>query len=183
MILLHRHRFSVASYHRRVNPEQAEERLAQGLVIPVELTFEFWLDARSLAAEAFLDPGADSTTISLRWIREQAELAGGSESRPMANPNGEVREAIGLSIGGQSLRLGDANRSTWIGTQDEVVDSLEEMAGCEDLLLGRDFITQHGLLLLIDGDESSISLLLPADADNNHRRDSIRSAFDPEQQN
>ncbi len=48
-----------------------EESSAQGLAVDIELSFEQWLGATPLRAEAFLDPGADCSIISLRWIREQ----------------------------------------------------------------------------------------------------------------
>lgn len=87
MLLLHRHTFSVASYHQRVDSQQATEDLAQGLVVPVELGFESWLGGRPIQAEAFLDPGADNSMISLRWIHETANEAGapadaGTAGRP-----------------------------------------------------------------------------------------------------
>jgi hypothetical protein len=37
------------------------------------------------------------------------------------------------------------------------------MPGWEDMLLGRDFLSAHKLLLVIDGDEGRFSLLLPDD--------------------
>ena len=182
MILLHLYRFSVAAYHRRVDPEQADESLAQGLVVPVELTFEYWLNGKSSRAEAFLDPGADNTYLSLRWLSEQAEAAGSTGLMPLASPTGYIKENIKLSMGGYHLSLGDSDRPVWIGKQGHHIDeNLVEMPGCEDLLLGRDFITQHDLLLLVDGGEKSFSLLLPADTDNNQRREQILRAYDPEQ--
>ncbi|MCP4660086.1 MAG: hypothetical protein GY856_32190 [bacterium] len=100
MILLHQHRFNVAAYYRRVDPEQAGESIAQGLVVPVELQFEFWLNGTSNRAEAFLDPGADRSIISLRWISEQAEAAGSVGLVPQMDPSGFIDEAIELSIAG-----------------------------------------------------------------------------------
>lgn len=75
MLLLHKHAFDVASYHQRVNPEHASRSLSQGLVLSVDVIFQDWLDRRALRAEAFLDPGADHSMISIRWIHEQAEAA------------------------------------------------------------------------------------------------------------
>lgn len=180
MILLHQQRFRVAAYHRKVDPEHADQSFAQGLVVPVEVTFEDWLDGRVLRAEAFLDTGADETVISLRWLSEQSEAAGSSRGTlPLTSPTGTVEESIKLAVGGHRLDLGDPDRPVWIGAQGDEVAGIAEMAGCEDILLGRDFITQHGLLLLIDGADRSLSLLLPSDMANRDRRESIRRAFDP----
>ena len=66
MILLHRHDFGMAGFHRREYPGDEDDDLAQGLVLRVEIVFEQWLDASPLKADAFLDPGADSSLLSRR---------------------------------------------------------------------------------------------------------------------
>ncbi len=87
MILLHRHRFAVSSYHRRLKPVQAEDAVSRGLVMP----------------------------------------------------------------------------------------------GLEDVLIGRDFMTQHGLLLIIDGENEVLSLLFPTDSKNRLLRDQVVSILDADE--
>ncbi len=178
MILLHRHAFQTAGYHQQAAPQQVSESLAQGLVVDVELTFEEWLGTTPLRAEAFIDPGADNSILSYRWIREQ-QRAGGSEehSKPKIAPSGYLVENVDLGLAGQSLTLGDAERPVWVGRQGEDATALPDMPGYEDLVLGRDFITQHGLLLLIDGEERTLSLLAPQDRANRELRDLILKAW------
>jgi len=53
------------------------------------------------------------------------------------------------------------------------------MAGYEDILLGRDFLAAHGLLVVIDGEGHELSLLLPDDDDNRRRREDVRRIFTP----
>jgi hypothetical protein len=179
MLLLHRHSFSVASYHQKIDSQQATEDLAQGLVVPVELVFESWLERQAIQADAFLDPGADNSMISLRWIHEKASEAGAPAEAPMMNPAGFILERIELVIGGKRLPLGNTSQRVWVGNQgDHVMDILSEMPGLEDLLLGRDFITQHGLLVMIDGDQRCLSILAPVDPQNREKRERIRAAFD-----
>ncbi len=100
MILLHRHRFGIAEYYRQAEPEQAKDALARGLVVPVELSFQLWLGGRRLRADAFLDPGADQTMISMRWISDQARAAGLAGLVPQADPRGFLVESIEVTIGG-----------------------------------------------------------------------------------
>ncbi len=179
MILLHRHAFRIAGYHREQYPDEAEESLAQGLVVDVELTFEEWLGATPLHAEAFLDPGADGSILSSRWIREQRRALGAADhSQPKLAPDGSLVERVELSIAGDAFPLGDAERPLWVGNQGEHGAALLDMPGQEDLLIGRDFITQHGLLLLIDGEQSTISLLAPQNRANRERRELILEAWE-----
>ncbi len=179
MILLHRHSFRIAEYHQEQYPDDAEESLAQGLVVDVELTFEEWLGATPLRAEAFLDPGADSSMLSSRWIREQRRtLSAADHSKPKIAPDSSLVERVELSIAGEAFPLGDTERPLWVGNQSEHSAASLDMPGHEDLLIGRDFITQHGLLLLIDGEQSTISLLAPQDRANRERRDLILEAWE-----
>ncbi len=177
MILLHRHRFGVSSYHRRVRPAEAEDGISKGLVISVELRFERWHGGQALQADAFLDPGADETIISSRWVSEQAVATGKAGLVPQTEPYGALREGVVVTIAGESLALGDADRLVWIGDQEDP-ESPVAMAGLEDMLIGRDFMTQHGLLLVVDGEREMLSLLLPSDDQNRELRDQIVSILD-----
>ncbi len=179
MILLHRHAFQTAGYHKQAAPQQVGESLAQGLVVDVELTFEEWLAATPLRAEAFIDPGADNSILSYRWIRDQQTAAGSEEhSKPKIAPGGYLVERVELGLAGHRLTMGDAERPVWVGRQGEVATALPDMPGYEDLVLGRDFITQHGLLLLIDGEKRTLSLLVPQDRANRKRRDLVLEAWE-----
>jgi hypothetical protein len=173
MILLHKHHFGVAEYHRQVAPHQARDRISQGLVIPVELIFEEWLSSEPQAAEAFLDPGADTSMLSLRWAHARAAEANTPFLKPKSTATGAILEEVGLKIGGIRLSLGDPSQPPLLADQDERMLSFPAMPGYEDLLLGRDFITQHELMVVIDGKEESLSLLAPLDAENRQVRERI----------
>ncbi len=95
-----------------------------------------------------------------------------------AGADGDFVEEVDLRIAGEIFPLGDAERPFWVGTQNEIDTDLPSMQGYEDLLLGRDFMTQHRLLLMIDGAERSISLLAPQDPANQELRDSIVEAWE-----
>ena len=51
------------------------------------------------------------------------------------------------------------------------------MAGYEDVLLGRDFLAERGLMLILDAQAEELSLLLPADDENRRRRADILTAL------
>ncbi len=164
--------FRIAGYHRRRYPEDETLDIAQGLVVTVKIEFELWLESRPLEAEAFLDPGADCTLISYRWIREQAEAASASATRkePKMDPDGVLVEGAHLSIGALRLPLGDLDRPVSVVEQEGEVP---QMSGYEDLLLGRDFMTQHGLFIAIDGEKRRFMVLAPVDEANRGTRDEI----------
>ncbi len=82
-----------------------------------------------------------------------------------------------VTIAGERLALGDADRLVWIGDQGNP-ESPVAMAGLEDMLLGRDFMTQHGLLLVVDGEREMLSLLLLSDDQNRELRDRVVSILD-----
>lgn len=172
--------FRVAGYHRLKVPEDAVDDLAQGPIVTVEIEFEQWLAGRPLAAEAFLDVGADSTTISRRWIREQAEAAKASTDEPKIAPDGLLIEQAFLTIGGLRFQLGDLDRPVVVAQQDEGDGAFPRMPGFEDLLLGRDFMTQHDLLVVLDGARRVFSILAPVDAANRQRRDRILATLTAE---
>lgn len=174
MILVQREPFRVSSFHHRCDPEMAVTRLARGPVIQVKLRFERWLMGKPLDADAFVDPGADETILSLRWILEQGGW--GRHSRPRSTtPDPQdpahclLREAAYVQIGGRELAL-NAGRPVRLMLQ-------PPMAGFEDVLLGRDFLVAHGLLVLLDALEGSLSILDPADEDNQRRRGLVHEAM------
>jgi hypothetical protein len=134
------------------------------------LTFERWLGGRRLEADAFVDPGADETILSLRWVREQGGQ--GSHARPrttLPDPRAPqhylLDERATVEIAGCSLALGTA-RPVRVLPQ-------PPMNGFEDMLLGRDFLAAHGLLFVLDAQDETFSMLLPADEDNRQRRERI----------
>ncbi len=180
MILVARRAFTVSRYHRRVSPEMAASPLARGPVLRVRVRFEWWMEGRPIEADAFVDPGADETIFSLRWIAEQGGK--GARARPwsfLAYPgdpdSGLLDEGATIEIGGRALELGMTQpvRLLSQGTPASV------MNGFEDILLGRDFFAAHGLLFVLDGQDESFSLLLPADDDNQQRRKRILAELSP----
>ncbi len=175
MIVRHGQRFRVAGYHRKINPEHASAELSQGLVLGVRLAFEFWLDEKPLEAEAFLDPGADHTIISRRWISDQAANNAATKPTPRIDPEGILLEQVSLSIGAWSARLGAAGNPVWLFEQDYGPEDTSPLPGYEDILLGRDFLSQHGLLVVVDGKTRTFSILAPNDSENRRRRDRILS--------
>lgn len=179
MIVLHGQRFRVASYHKKINPEHADAELSQGLVLGVHLVFEDWLAGLPLQAEAFLDPGADHTLISQRWIAEQATQNVSKEPTPWISPNGRLLETIHISIDKWHASLGVSGKPVWLLEQDYGPDDPASLPGYEDLLLGRDFLSQHGLLVVIDGEGRDFSIIAPDDSENRRRRDQIISLLKP----
>ncbi|KYF55053.1 hypothetical protein BE08_36285 [Sorangium cellulosum] len=167
MILLGRHRFSVSRFHAEHYPDTADSALARGPVVRLGLRFERWLGGRRIEADAFVDPGADETILSLRWIQEQGGK--GSQARPRTTlPDPRERhhylldEGATVEIAGRTLALGT--------TRPVRVLPQPPMSGFEDMLLGRDFLAAHGLLFVLDGQEETFSMLLPEDEDNRQRR-------------
>jgi hypothetical protein len=144
-------------------------------VIGVKLRFERWLDGRSLDADAFIDPGADETYLSLRWVGEQAGRK--RNLRPQASrldpyepARYRLEERSFVVMGGCELELSPAHPV--------LLMAQPPMAGFEDLLLGRDFLVAHRLLVVLDGAEETISILRPADEDNCRRRERVLDALD-----
>jgi hypothetical protein len=174
MILVHRQPFAVSEFHVRRNPDMAGTALARGPVVRVKIRFERWLAGRSLDADAFVDPGADDTVLSLRWVEEHAGR--GRHARPRASTPDPQDPAYGLleedafvQIGGSELALA-AGRKVRMMAQ-------PPMAGFEDMLLGRDFLVAHRLLVILDGHDEAFSILHPADEDNRRRRDRVLDAI------
>lgn len=177
MILVRGKQFSVASYHQEISPQHAQSELAAGLVLEVQLDFQDWLAGERVNAEAFLDPGADYTLISRRWASQQAHLAGAPQLAPSCDPEGRVLEGINISVGGWRAPLGDPERDVWLFDQEYGAEDAGSLPGYEDLLLGRDFISQHGLLVVIDGEGQSFSLLAPIDEENRGKRNAVLSSL------
>lgn len=173
MLVIQRQPFRVASYHKKIHPTHAAAELSQGLVLDVQLAFEDWLGSVVLQAEAFLDPGADHTMVSRRWIEEQATAHESLEPTPWIAPNGQILETAHLSIGGWRVTLGGPEEPVWLLEQDYGSENPGSLPGYEDLLLGRDFLSQHGLLVVINGNDRDFSVLAPEDSENRRRRDQI----------
>jgi hypothetical protein len=170
MILLGHHRFSVSRYHAEHYPDTARSALARGPVVRLSVKFERWLSGRRLEADAFVDPGADETILSLRWVQEQGGK--GRHARPRTTqPNLRephhylLDEGATVEIAGCTLALGT--------TRPVRVLQQPPMTGFEDMLLGRDFLAAHRLLFVLDGEDEAFSMLLPADEDNRLRRKRI----------
>lgn len=172
MILTRRQPFGISRYHAREIPEASQNPIAQGLVVRVRVTFESWFNERYLEADVFIDPGADTTTFSSRWIQAQ----GGTRrrTRPRVSVDLEnadqymLEESVSIELGGVSLLVGPNVR----------ILPPSVMPGYEDMLVGRDFLSAHRLLLVLDGQENTFSLLLPSDEDNRRRREQIHRALD-----
>jgi hypothetical protein len=171
VILLARQRFAVSAYHAEVHPDRAATEQEMGLVVRVGIRFHRWLDGREVEADAFLDPGADVTVLSLRWVASVAERH--APSTDLLLDGDFIDEDITVRIAERTLLV----PRTEIGPQ--LWSQPGPMAGYEDILLGRDFLVAHRLLLVVDGDERDLSLLLPDDEDNRRRREEVRRVFAP----
>lgn len=129
-----------------------------------------------LEADAFVDPGADATMLSHRWAlscRREAAIKRALivEPHPLLDFEGNILETVSVAIG----------QSGWLDLPSELQlarqggphpDQLRDMPGYEDILIGRDFLRLHNLLLVVDG-SGEFSLLLPDDEDNAARREAI----------
>ncbi|MEO7330561.1 MAG: hypothetical protein ABI193_18445 [Minicystis sp.] len=178
MVLVHRRPFDVTGFFTEQNGLPEERDL--GPILPVEVQFERWLKGQPLGAEIFIDPGADCTLVSHRWIEAcwKTTHPTNKPRRPLVDPLGFIRERVSIRIAGRLLDLPASPQLSWQSTAGGKQGELREMAGYEDLLLGRDFLLHHGLLLVIDGGDS-FSLLLPDDEDNRRRREEVLGAFRP----
>lgn len=175
MILVHRQPFSVSRFHEQLHPDTAGSALASGPVLRVQLRFERWLGGLGRVADAFIDPGADETILSLRWIQGQGGR--GRQARPRVSvPDPRLpghyllEEGVNVEIAGCELALGT--------TRPVRVLAQPPMPGFEDVLLGRDFLVSHRLLLLLDGQDQAFSILFPADAENQRQRESVLAALE-----
>ncbi len=171
MILIARQRFAVSAYHAEVHPDRAAAEQEMGLVFRVGIRFGEWLDGREVEADAFLDPGADVTVVSARWVASVMERH--APATDLRLDGDFIDEDVTVRIGSRALLVPQTEMGPQLWSQPG------PMAGYEDILLGRDFLLAHRLLLAIDGEEREFSLLLPDDEDNRRRFERVRSAFEP----
>ncbi len=85
-----------------------------------------------------------------------------------------------LHLGGRRLPLGHSAHPIVLGRQEEEDDVPIRMPGFEDIILGRDFLSQQKLLLVVDFDEQDFFdffVLLPEDHENQQRRERVRVAL------
>ena len=172
MILLRREPFRVAT--ARMFAGGADT--APGLVCKVSVRFENWLNGVSLRAEAFIDPGADTTLIRASWIRQCGQAFSSiPPPRSVTDPHDpdvrQLEEGLEFQFGS----------GPWL-TGPYAIEQRERVPGHEDILLGRDFLTQNGLLLVIDGETKTYSLLYPNDDGNKATRERIRRAISDDPQ-
>ena len=186
MIIVHKQGFTVADYHKQVKGADLDRRSTRGLVLSVQVRFDSFRAGSPLPLQAFIDPGADFTFFSLRWIAQQA-------TRPLETPRFDshhiLREKTTIEIAGQLLKVPTGPRGARLGRQgaaplgweqSSVWDDAPVMNGYEDALLGRDFLYENDLLLLANFGEYWFSLLHPGDVENLRRRAQIIRAFDPQ---
>ncbi len=117
--------------------------------------------------------------VSQRWTEEQAVAGKSSQEAPWTDPEGSILEPIFLSVGNWRVPLGDSGRPVWLFEQDYGPDNMGPLPGYEDLLLGRDFISQHNLLVVINGDDRNFSILAPEDDENLRQRDEVLNSMKP----
>lgn len=169
MILARRQPFAVSGHHGERFPERAALDREKGPLLRVQVRFQQWLEGREVEADAFIDPGADLTVVSVRWAALLADRHGPTTDLLM--DGGFILEDVLVTIGSQALLVPKTEAGPQLWSQPG------DMGGYEDILLGRDFLTAHGLLLVIDGDRSDFSLLFPGDEENRRLRDQVRAAF------
>ena len=193
MILFHGQRFGVAKYHRKKFPYSASQTTSEGLVVTIDVHFDSWLRGQWVTADAFVDPGADGTVISLRWIDQVAEanhlLRGNT---PSIDRNMLISsESVIFRFEGQELPLPHGQEGPKIGWQglppaegrfsEAQIKKIQQMPGYEDILIGRDFLTRHRIMLVVDGEDRKFSMLYPIDYNNKRRRKIILGALDPDE--
>lgn len=191
MILLHRERYKVSEYHRK-SSETADLGISEGLVVTVDVHFENWLGGRCFPAEVFIDPGADCTIISLRWIEKHAlEADRPGDRTPNIDPCTKIIENTIIRMDEKDLEIPRNILGPRLGKQGPLptghhltrdqLNNLWSMPGYEDILIGRDFLTRHRIMLLVDGEDRKFSMLYPIDSDNRRRRKIILGALDPDE--
>src|SRR5580692_308373 len=142
MLLVRRAPLDVSRFfHESMGREPFEQE--RGLVVRVRVRFAEWLPGE-LAADAFVDPGADGTMLSHRWAlscrREVAvKRALIVEPHPLLDAEANILETVSVAIG----------QSGWLDLPSELQlarqggphpEQLRDMPGYEDILLGRDFL-------------------------------------------
>jgi len=146
---------------------------AQGLVVRVFVRFGKWAERAELQAEAFIDPGADVTTFRRSWFGRFTAVA----SQPTPWVSGDPADKRGRAVSEPfEFRFGTG---PWLEGPVSTIERADDrdFPGHEDILIGRDFLTQNGLLLVIDGATKTYSLLHPGDDANRGTRERIRQAI------
>lgn len=174
MILVHRQPFGVSEFHVRQRPDTAGTALARGPVVRVTPRFEQWLGGRVIEADAFVDPGADDTVLSMRWVEEHAGR--GRHAQPIFSTPDPRDLAYRLLEEEAFVQMGGCELALTTGSPVRLM-AQPPMAGFEDVLLGRDFLAAHQLLVIFDGQDETVSILHPADDDSRRRRDRVLDAL------
>jgi hypothetical protein len=169
VILVSQKRFSVSAYHTEANPDHAARDQAKGPLIRVRVRFQQWLDGKEAEADAFLDPGADMTVVSARWIALLSERL--DPATDLLLDGNHIDEPFSIGMGACDLPVPRTEVGPLLWSQPG------DMAGYEDILLGRDFFEAHRLLIVFDGESRDFSVLLPDDHENQRRRDQVRLAI------
>ncbi len=181
MIVVNRQPFSVADYHTIAAPAVARRRTSEGPVAQVQMRFSTEAGEVEHSGQAFVDPGADRSILSLRWLRAIGLAA-------VCDHNLSILNLLSVAIGDAAFPTSDEFRPV-VRKQGQRPDSMTAaegdlwrqarvMPGKEDLLLGRDFLNANRLLLLVDGVEEEFSLVWAMDKENRRLRRSILAKLD-----
>lgn len=160
------------------------ESILEGPVVDLQIVFERWLKPSVLHAEAIFDSGADCTLVSYRWLTETYVAQMGSSKRfypPVPNPVGEIVERACVRMGGTQLVLPRTTRIARQGGVGRPLQFFADMPGYEDIILGRDFLRDNGLMLAIDGHVRDTALV--SDLGESKLRTTVRAALGVTQQN
>lgn len=164
-----------------------------GPVLRLKARFARWQADVEVDADAFVDPGADVSFLSERWLRSHAPAPPAQRLpslRHKSYPDGQrdriLVEPLMLSVSGRTFTVPLTSEGPRIRLQDlgdgrpnaeNTTEKWADMGGYEDILLGRDFLDANDLLLVIDGAGRRFSLVVPDDEDNQRRRAAIRGAL------
>lgn len=121
MILVARQPFTVSAYHAELHPDASKHEM--GPVLRVGVRFRQWLKGREVEADAFLDPGADVTVLSARWVATLAEQC--APATDLQLDGDFIDEDVTVSIGGHpsscrrpsSVRSSGPNQDSWRATR------------------------------------------------------------------
>lgn len=172
MLVLSRQPFatprSLGSGHGSTSP-------AAGLIVRVRLSIGPFCGGRSMPAEAFIDTGADATIVRKAWCETQRRRHGKGSLPP--GPGGRLNWGLAIDFGRATLTL--PPHRAYLGSASPGSDTVA-MPGTEDVLIGRDFLVHHGLMLVVDGRARAHSLIHPHDRSNRRRVALIEDAVDPD---
>jgi hypothetical protein len=183
MILASGAAFGVSPYVQQADLALAGDPRAPGLVLKVQVRFERWLAATPVDASVFIDAGADQSVLSSRWLDD---VANGARVPPVIVGKDEIDEEVSFLFGSHALTMPrrsivvmqqpplNSYNATWAS---RLGARLDEMPGYEDAIIGRDVLTLHKLVLLVDGGARDFSLIWPNDDANQDRRRRARRAF------